>query len=63
MRRGFAMKIKYIGETGVSLTNGKVYEVLSVESGWFRIVDDTEEDYLFSPDEFEILSEESAAIV
>ena len=50
------MKIKYIGETTASLTNGKVYEVLSVEHGWFRVIDDTEEDYLFSPDEFEVLS-------
>lgn len=49
------MKVKYINETDVSLTNGKVYEVLSIERGWYRIVDDTEEDYLFSPEEFEIV--------
>ncbi len=49
------MKVKYKGETDVSLTNGKDYDVLSVENGWYRIVDDTEEDYLFSPEEFEIV--------
>lgn len=49
------MIVKYIGETDVSLTNGKNYDVLSVEKGWFRIVDDTEEDYLFSPDDFEVI--------
>mgnify|MGYP004478856195 CR=1 FL=1 len=49
------MKVKYKGKTDISLTNGKVYDVLSVENGWYRIVDDTEEDYLFSPEDFEIV--------
>ncbi len=49
------IKVKYIGETDVSLTNGKVYEVIGKESGWFRIVDDTGEDYLFSPEQFETI--------
>lgn len=49
------MKVKYIGKTDVSLTNGKEYEVIEVENGWFRIVDDTDDDYLFPPDEFEII--------
>ena len=47
------MKVKYINKSDVYLTNGKIYDVLSVEKGWFRIVDNTGEDYLFSPDEFE----------
>ena len=51
------MKIKYIGESGVSLTKGKVYDVISVERSWYRIVDDTEDDYLFSPENFEIVEE------
>lgn len=51
------MKIKYIGETCVSLSNGTVYEVLSIEGGLYRIVDDTEEDYLFWPEEFEVVEE------
>ena len=49
------MKVKYINETGISLTNGKIYEVIAVEEGLFRIVDDTDEDYLFYPEEFEIV--------
>lgn len=49
------MKVKYTGKSDVSLTKGKVYEVIGVESGWFRIVDDTDDDYLFSPDEFEVI--------
>ena len=51
------MKVKYIGNSDVSLTNGKVYEVLSIEETSYRIVDNTEEDYLFSPDEFEIVEQ------
>lgn len=51
------MKVKYKGETNVSLTNGKIYEVLSIEQGAYRIMDDTEDDYLFSPKEFEVVEE------
>ena len=51
------MKVKYTGETDVSLTNGKEYDVIAVESGWFRIVDDTEEDYIFPPDQFEVIEQ------
>lgn len=47
------MKVRYVGESfGVdSLTNGKVYEVLEVDKylGALRVVDDSEEDYLYSP--------------
>ena len=49
------MKIKYIKKSNVSLTNGKMYEVISVENGCYRIVDDTGEDYLFLPEDFEIV--------
>lgn len=49
------MKVKYIGVSDVSLTNGKVYDVIAVESGWYRIVDDTDDDYLFDPKEFELV--------
>lgn len=51
------MKVKYKGMSDVSLTNGKEYEVIAVESGWYRIVDDTDDDYLFSPEEFEVIEE------
>lgn len=48
------MKIKYIGETvPLELTNGKIYDVIAVENGWYRIYDDTGEDYLYPPDVFE----------
>lgn len=48
------MKVKYINETDYSLTNGKIYEVLNIEKALYRIVDDSDEDYLFYPEEFEM---------
>lgn len=56
--RGGQMKVKYIGETSpLALTNGCIYDVLSVENTWYRIIDNTDEDYLYPPDEFEIVEE------
>ena len=47
------MKIKYIGKTAsLELTHGKVYDVISTERGWYRINDDSGEDYLYPPDLF-----------
>ncbi|MCR4622664.1 MAG: hypothetical protein K5663_11345 [Clostridiales bacterium] len=47
------MRVKYIGESfGVDgLTDGKTYEVQEVDSltGMLRVVDDSGEDYLYSP--------------
>ncbi len=50
------MKVKYIGETEyLVLTHNKVYAVISVEKGWYRIIDDSNEDYLYPPEVFEIV--------
>lgn len=50
------MKVKYIGESvSFMLTHNKIYDVLSVEKGWYRIKDDTDEDYLYPPDKFEVI--------
>lgn len=51
------MKVKYIKKSNVSLTKEKIYDVLSVEKGCFRIVDDTGEDYLFSAEDFEVIKQ------
>lgn len=42
-------KVKYSGESfGVdSLTNGEVYDVVRDETGMIKIVDDSEEDYIY----------------
>lgn len=43
-------KVKYVGVSfGVEgLTNGKIYDCVGIEDGMLRIVDDSEEDYLYS---------------
>ena len=49
------MKIKWMRKSDVSLTKGKVYDVMSMEGGMYRIKDDTGDDYLFMPDGFEVV--------
>lgn len=50
------MKVKYIGKTeSLMLTNGTIYEVIFVEKGWYRIIDESGEDYLYPPEQFEII--------
>ena len=51
------MIVRYIDETECSLTNGKEYEVSSIKYGYYQIVDDTDEDYSFPPEEFEVVEE------
>lgn len=42
---------------GRGLVKDKVYEVISVERDWYRIVCELGEDYLFPPEMFEIVEE------
>ncbi len=52
------MKVKYISDhKTLALTKGKVYEVMSVEKKWYRIMTELDEDYLFPPEAFEIVEE------
>lgn len=49
------MRVKWKGKTEyLVLTEGKEYDVLSIEKGWYRIVDDSGEDYLYPPELFEV---------
>ena len=54
------LKVKYIGDDNISLINNKIYDVIFIESGFskndtYRIIDETDEDYLFHKDLFEII--------
>lgn len=52
------MKVKFLGKSDpLRLINGRIYDVISVEKEWYRIVDETEEDYLYPPEVFEIVKE------
>lgn len=58
------MKVKYLGESDpLGLINGKVYEVLSIEYGYYRIVDETDEDFLYDADAFEVVEEGEVEII
>jgi len=54
------MKVRFlfVEDLDCDLTVNETYEVLSIEKGWYRIVDDSEEDYLYPPDIFEIVEKE-----
>ena len=52
------MRVRYKGKTEfLVLTHNRVYTVLSIEKGWYRVVDDSGEDYLYSPERFEVVEE------
>ena len=50
------MKVKYVGKQDtVALDRDKEYTVLSVEKGWYRIMTELDETYLFPPQMFTIV--------
>lgn len=52
------MKVKYIGKADtLAFKREKIYEVISMEKGWFRIMTELDEDYLFPPKLFEVVEE------
>lgn len=51
------MKVKYTGKDMIALEKDKIYEVLAIEKGWYRIMTELDEDYLFPPKLFEIVEE------
>ena len=49
------MRVYYTGESDpLYFEHGKEYEVLSVEYGWLRMIDETGEDYLYPIDGVEL---------
>ena len=52
------MKVKYVGNNdSLSLLYGKIHDVISVEKDWYRIVDETDEDSLYLPQLFKIITQ------
>jgi hypothetical protein len=54
------MKIVYNGiakDPDIDLVDGKEYEIIAVEKEWYRIVDESGEDYLYPPQLFEIIKD------
>ncbi|MDO4203535.1 MAG: hypothetical protein Q4D07_03420 [Selenomonadaceae bacterium] len=49
--------MRYVEESDpLGLNYGQEYEVLGIQAGCYQIVDNTGEDYLYVPEEFEIVS-------
>lgn len=54
------MKVKYLGKVQtLALIKDKVYDVISIEKGWYRIMTELDEDYLFPPEQFEIVEDDN----
>ena len=50
------MKVEFVGQSNpLALIHGKEYEVLSIECGWYRIMDESGRVYLYRPDVFEVV--------
>ena len=66
------LKVKYIGKREKDVPNsykifmdvlpGKVYDVLSIEGGWYRLIDESGEDYLYPPENFVEVVEEAQEV-
>lgn len=56
VRVNYKIKVKYLGEDDLlSLHQGKIYEARILTKGWFGIVDETNEEYAYPPELFEII--------
>lgn len=59
------LKVRFTGKSDpAALLHGKIYDVLGIEKGWYRIIDEEGEDpdeevqgYLYAPERFEIVEE------
>lgn len=52
------VKVKYNGDYyKVRLHKGKIYDVLSVQYGWYEIMGEDGDQGFFPPDDFEIIAE------
>jgi hypothetical protein len=56
------LRVKYIGADYVALPIGTIREVIAVENGWYRIMTELGEDYLFPKNLFEIVDGSEADI-
>ena len=50
------MKVKFISKgSPFTLITGKIYEVIEESERFYRIIDETGEDYLYAKEAFEII--------
>ena len=51
------MLVKFIGNYGseLSVLPNHIYECIKVYKSWYRIIDETGEDYLYPKEDFEVI--------
>ena len=50
------MKVKYVGNYyKVRLKNGNIYTVISFENGWYKLVDELDEEGFYPSEQFEVV--------
>ncbi len=55
---GYGFKVRLILDVdSVAIPRDKIYTVLSVEKGWYRVMSELDEDYLFPPEAFERIND------
>ena len=57
------LRVKYIGTDFAALPTGTIREVLAIEKGWYRIMTELGEDYLFPKSFFEIVDGSEADVI
>ena len=58
MKKNSVVRVKYIGEDNpLSLRYGKIYEARVLQKGWFGMVDETNEEYAYPPELFEVVKD------
>ena len=58
MKKNSVVRVKYIGEDNpLSLRYGKTYEARVLQKGWFGVVDETNEEYAYPPELFEVVKD------
>lgn len=52
------MKVRFIGKSDpLGCINGKVYEMIGESHGYWKVVDESGEDYLYDPAVFEVVED------
>ena len=58
MKKNSVVRVKYIGEDNpLSLRYGKIYKARVLQKGWFGVVDETNEEYAYPPELFEVVKD------
>lgn len=59
------MRVKYLGlGYGQSKFNiGQIYEVLTIENGWYRIMNENHDECLLPPKAFEVVEGSASSVV